>query len=157
MTSDLCAADINLKVLMNAIALAFRSEPAKRDAILQLVADIRSDLKLRPFISPHLTPSPEPAGTMLSPMPETAPTDACLPIEFETTKILVTRIMESVWDIRAMIKKAQASIDESRPLIQAPSLELLSSVSFTPNHSGAVQPVATAPDRIQGRYRQTHH
>jgi hypothetical protein len=65
MTSDLCAADINLKILINAIALAFQHEPAKRDAVLQLVADIRSDLKLRPFASPHIAPLQEQARAAL--------------------------------------------------------------------------------------------
>ena len=96
MTSDLCAADINLKVLMNALALAFRHEPAKRDAILQLVADIRADLTLRPFTSPHIAQSHEPASSALPPFPGTAASAASLPIEFETTKLLVTPIRESV-------------------------------------------------------------
>ena len=72
MTSDLCAADINLRILMNALALALRSEPAKRDAVLQLVADIRADLKLRPFTSPHIASSHEQASPAILSLPGTA-------------------------------------------------------------------------------------
>lgn len=157
MTSGLCAADINLKVLTNAIAIAFRNEPAKRDAVLQLVADIRSDLNLRPFTSPHVTAFAEPVSAALPARPVTAESAASWPVEFETTKLLVTKIQESVWDIRASIKQARAAIDESRPLLDGASLELLSSVSLTTTLPDALPPTTTRTHRRLATYPQARH
>ena len=156
MTSDLCAADINLRVLMNALALAFRHEPAKRDAVLQLVADIRADLKLRPFTSPHIAPSHEQASAALAPLPGMPASAESWPVEFETTKLLVTRIRESAWDIRATSNEARAIVDESRRLLQATSLELLSSVSLTTNLPDPQPHATTTPTRHLGRPQARH-
>jgi hypothetical protein len=71
---------------------------------------------------------------------------ASWPVAFETTNLLVTPIRDGACDIRA-------TIDESRPVLEGASLELLSSVSLTTNLPDALPPTKTTrPHRRLGAY-----
>jgi hypothetical protein len=47
-------AEATLRMLANALALAFRDDTKKRAALLELVATVRSELSLDPWTSPHV-------------------------------------------------------------------------------------------------------